>query len=202
MDWNRLAAWIYLSSTVDWTKAYAYDVGVIYVDPRSPNAAAVIADIRSHGCSPGIYTVPSWAPTLGGSDFAIYTSDLLNKFLPRGALAEAPPYMADLEARSVTWQQSFLTTYRSYQPARPSSYTNEPFKNGSVVPIPDLKTAKFHWYPQTYYGDMSAADAAAVMLDLCRWGYEPSMIHPFYAGERFPWEDHRDGCVFTLERLP
>ena len=200
MNWNALAAWLYLNDEVDWAKADRYGVQVIYFDPRSGNAPHVRDEILAHGRLPGIYTVPNWCPGLSGSQFALWTSQQLQRLLPRTG-AEAPPYMADLEAVSIDWQRAFLQTYRSYQPRRPSSYTNEPFKDGTVVPVPELAAAGFHWYPQTYCGDMHAADAAAVVLEVARWGFPADRIHPFYAGERLP-ADHRDGCVFTLERLP
>ena len=50
-----------------------------------------------------------------------------------------------------------------------------------------------HWYPQMYYGDMSPADPAAVMLEVTRI-YPPEMVHPFYDGACVP-ADARDGCV-------
>ena len=198
MDWSRLTAWLDEGSTVDWAKVSKCGIGTIYVDPRSANAVQVIADIQAHGVLAGAYTATSWEPSLSGADFADYTSGLLQKFLPRKT-AEAPPYMADLEAVSVEWQTEFVARYRQHQPARPSSFTTEPWKDGTVVPLPALEQAGFHWYPQLYHGDMSPADPAAVVANACRW-YTPQLVHPFYDGAVLPG-DHRDGCVFTLERL-
>jgi hypothetical protein len=201
VDWTALAAWIYLDSTVDWAKVDRYKISTVYIDPRSGNASEVRDDIRAHGKQCGAYTVAAWKPDLGGAAFSVWTSQRLQALLPRQAGSEAAPYMADLEAVSQQYQRDFLTDYRRRQPARPSSYTNEPWKDGTVVPIPELVKSGFHWYPQLYYGGMSPADGAGVVLEVCRWGFPADRVHPFYDGARLPL-DRRDGCVFTLERLP
>jgi hypothetical protein len=53
---------------------------------------------------------------------------------------------------------------------------------------------------------MSPVDLASTMMQTARI-YPPGMVHPFYAGERLPPDedvpyDTKDGCVFTLERVP
>jgi hypothetical protein len=83
------------------------------------------------------------------------------------------------------------------------AYTNEPFKDGTIVPIAALTADPahpVHWYPQLYHGDMSPADPAAVVLEASRW-YNSNCVHPFYDGAHLPG-DSRDGCIFHQGRLP
>lgn len=200
MNWSALAAWLYESDTPDYGKLAAHAIEVVYVDPRSGNAAAVIADLRAHAVAPGIYTAPSWHPSMDGPMFALWTSQQLNALLPRAGAPEASPFMADLEGVDVSWQTAFLASYRSYEPARPSSATVAPFQGG-LVATGRLAVAGFHLYPQLYYGDMTPADPAGVLLELARQGFPADRLHPFYDGARLP-SDARDGCVFTAERLP
>lgn len=200
MNWNTLSAWIYKDSTPDYAKLAAYGIGVVYIDPRSANAATVVSDLRTRSFMPGVYTAPDWQPSMDAPTFAKWTSDQLNAVVPRGSLPEAPPYMGDFEGVDPTWQASFLASYRSYQPHRPSSVTVAPFQGG-LIDTHDLAGWSFHLYPQLYYGDMSPADPAAVLLEMARQGFPAAMLHPFYDGARLP-ADRRDGCVFTAERLP
>ena len=202
MDWTAKAAWIYENGVPDFNKLAEHGIKVVYVDPRSANTAEVIKSITDNGLVAGIYTVPSWQPQMNGLGFAKWTSYLLNTFLPR-ANGETPPYMADVEGdqlRNAEWVDSFLSTYRNYQPARPSSMTVEPFQGG-YVPVKALVAARFHLYPQVYYGDMSPADSAAVVLENVRSGMPADSVHPFYDGAAIP-RDARDGAIFTAERLP
>src|SRR5579864_1134011 len=148
MNWLALSAWIYEDSVPDYGKLAAHAIAVVYVDPRSGNADQVIADIRAHGLLAGAYMATSWNTGLSGAEFAHWCSDTLNARLPKGNFAEAPPFMSDLEAVSVQWQRDFLAEYRHPQPRRPSSYTNAPFQNETVVPIAELQAAGFPWYQQ------------------------------------------------------
>jgi hypothetical protein len=201
VNWDARAAWIYEDTGFSDVapKLTEHQIGAVYVDPRSANIEALIADIRSHGLVPGIYTDPSWMPQMNGVGFAQWTSYMLNKYLPRTS-GEAPPYMADLEQMSLPWQRTFLAAYRLRQPRRPSSVTVAAFQ-GPVLALTTMRLLGFHLYPQLYYGDMSSADAAAVVLELVRLGFPADRVHPFYDGVRLP-SDARDGCVFTLERIP
>lgn len=201
MDWGARAAWIYLNDQPDYAKLTRNRITVVYLDPRSTNAATVITDLRAHGLVAGIYTVPGWWGTSDPAAYAKTTSDLANRLIPRQRPAEAPPLMLDLEGVSKDWQAETVAAYRRYQPARPTAYTNAPFQDGTVVPTQTLVDAGLHWYVQLYYGNMSPCDPAAALLEVCRWAYPPTMVHPFYDGARVPG-DWRDGCVFTLERMP
>lgn len=197
MDWTTLAAWLYEQDTPDYTKLSTHGIGVVYLDPRSGNAATVAADLRAHGLAAGIYYCPSWFPGPTPQGHAQLVSDYVQK---DGIIVTGEPVMLDLEALSPVWVTAFLKSLRSYLPSRPLAYTNAPFQDQTVVPVATLQQYGIHWYPQTYYGDMSPADPAAVLLEVCRI-YPPAMVHPFYDGARLP-ADARDGCVFTLERLP
>jgi hypothetical protein len=200
VDWGKLGAWIYQDGVPDYAKLARHNIGSLYVDPRSANAAQVLADATAHGYQAGLYIVAAWAPGMSGAHFAKYASDHLQRLTP-WRYPEAPPCMLDLEGVSKDWTAECVTSYRTYQPRRPTSYTNEPWKDGTVVPTDVLKAAGLHWFVQLYYGSMAPADSAAAVLEVCRWGYNPTMVHPFYDGQRLP-ADARDGCVFTLERLP
>lgn len=199
MNWGDLSAWVYQDSIPDTAKAKAHGIAAVFIDPRSSNAEAQIAAIRAAGLTPGIYTSLSWGPP-DPTSFAKWTSDALNHFLPRNGAPVAAPYMADLETTDVRWVETFLSTYRKYQPQRPSAYTNAPFQGG-YVPAAALVAARFEVFIQVYYGDMSAADGSAALLEQARHGVPAANLHPFYDGAALP-RDARDGCVFTLERLP
>lgn len=200
MNWSALAAWLYENDQLDVAKAKAHGIEVIYIDPRSSNAAEVIAAIRAAGLTPGAYFATSWWENATPAVFAQHVSDLLNATLPRGSAAEAPPAMLDLEAVAYDWAQLAVQSYRTHQPARPTAYTNEPFKDGSVVPLAALMKANLHWYVQLYADGMEPVNAARAMLQTCRL-YPPMQVHPFYDGAALP-SDAQDGCVFTLERIP
>lgn len=206
MNWDARSAWVYEGTIPDPAKAARHGIEVVYVDPRSANAAAAISTLRAAGLTPGIYTSPNWEDALGGAAFADWTNGVLNSLLHRVGAAEAPPYMADLEGRDVAWQTAFLDRYRQHQPGRPSSATVAPFQGG-YVPTAHLAARGFHLYPQLYYGDplpdgrLPSADPAGVLLEMARQGFPAAMLHPFYDGAALP-SDARDGCVFTLERIP
>lgn len=200
MNWSALAAWLYENDQLDVAKAKAHGIEVIYIDPRSTNAAQVAAAIRAAGLTPGAYFATSWWPHATPAEFAQSVSNLLNHVLPRVGTAEAPPCMLDLEAVTYTWCAAAIANYRRHQPLRPTAYTNEPFKDSSIVPIDALIKAKMHWYLQLYAGDMTPVNEARATLQVCRI-YPPSMVHPFYDGAALP-SDAQDGCVFTLERIP
>lgn len=198
MDWSVLAAWIYEDDDVDLAKLAAHRIGVVYIDPRSSNAAAVRDKLRAAGLVCGAYFATDHFPGLTGQGFALAVSQKLNALLPRGGAPEAPPAMLDLEGCDAAWQAQCLQTYRSYQPARPTSYTNAPFQGG-LLPVAAINTARMPMYVQLYYGGMQPADGAAAVLDAVRAGVAD--VRPFYDGAALP-SDARDGCVFTLERIP
>jgi hypothetical protein len=197
MNWATLGAWICRDSTVAVNKCLAHKIGCVYIDPRSGNAAAIAVMLRTAGIVPGIYYAPNWFPGPEPQGHAQIVSDYVQK---DGLLAHDEPVMVDLEQLSIPWVEAFLKSYRQHLPQRPTAYTNEPFQNETVVPVATLQQFGLHWYPQTYYGDMSPADSAAVMLEV-NCIYDPTMVHPFYDGAHLPADAH-DGCIFTLERLP
>lgn len=205
MNWRSLAAWLELDADADLTKCARYGITLVYVDPRSGNAAAQVAKLREGGFNAGIYAAANWRPELDGAGFAEYVSLFVKALIPQAfplpSQSAGAPVMLDLEAVSIAWTSACLARWRQLRPIRETAYTNEPFKDPSVVPFADLEAAGLHWYAQTYYGSMTPADAAAVMLEPARWGFPADRLHPFYDGARLPG-DHRDGCVFTLSRLP
>lgn len=199
MDFMTKAAWVYANEQPDVAKAQRYGINVIYIDPRSGNHVAEIAAFRGAGILVGAYFASSWFGTTGTA-FADQASKILNTVLPKGTLPEAPPCMLDLEECPVQWVTDCLVRYRQHQPNRPTSLTDEPFQGG-VLPWDEIRNAGLHYYPQLYHGDMSPADGPAVVLEAARYLGDPNRVHPFYAGERWG-SDQRDGCYFTLERLP
>lgn len=202
MNWSARAAWIYKDTQPDLAKAKKYGVEVIYLDPRASNAAAVRDAIRASNLVAGLYVASNWyGANVIGDAFGRLAATVANRVIPRPPNAEAPPLMLDLEGRTKTWMLGALTEYRRYEPARPTAVTTEPFKDGTVLPLAEFRAADVEWYPQLYHGDMSPADPAAVVLDASRWLGDATKVHPFYDGAHFPG-DARDGCIFTLERLP
>lgn len=200
---NRVA-WVQRNAAISAdlvAKAKKYNIVVIYCDGTSDNILAQITAIRAAGITPGLYFADSWWPSMAGPVFADRVSAMLNQFLPKKpGMVEAPPCMLDIEASTVAWQAMMLTRYRQHQPLRPTSYTDGAFMGG-VTNWGALKLANMDYYAQVYYGDMRSADAAAVVLESCRYLGEPNRVHPFYAGEHYG-ADQRDGAYFTLERMP
>jgi hypothetical protein len=200
VNWNARAAWINEGQGLDVDRAHKYGLTILYVSARGATKQ-LIADIQAAGLIAGLYADPSWTPGITAPVFAKQASDWLQTFVPRPWPNEAPPFMADIEVHDPAYVTAFLAEYRRWQPARPSSITVEPFQGG-LVPTDEIAARGFHLYPQTFYGDMSPADEAGVLLELTRQGFPAAALHPMYAGERFPARDARDGCVFTIERLP
>lgn len=200
MNWSGKAAWIYEDATPDLVaKAQRYGLKVVYLDVRRTGHAASIAALRNAGIVAGAYFASSWFATSAVA-FADEVNVILNGALPKGTAAEAPPCMLDLEECPVQWVNDCLVRYREHQPKRPTALTDEPFQGG-VLPWPEIRAAGMHYYPQLYHGDMSPADGAAVVLEACRYLGDPNKVHPFYDGEHWG-SDQRDGCYFTLERMP
>lgn len=190
------SAWIYQNSDPDLGQIAKYGVELIYLDPRSSNAAAVIQKLHAAGVGYGVYYDPSW----DGWQGPLATAKLGSAHLTRLGLNGNEPVMFDLETTDVGWVRRFIAAWRVLRPLRSTQYTQQPFQGG-YVPTLALRLARIDVYLQTYYGDMSDADGAAVTLEQTRRGLPPSMCHPFYSGKSLP-HDARDGCIFTLELLP
>ena len=62
MDWTALGGWLYEDSVPNFAKLSAHKIKVVYIDPRSGNAAATCSSLRANGFTPGIYYVPQWFP--------------------------------------------------------------------------------------------------------------------------------------------
>ena len=199
-DFNARAAWIYINTVMTddlVAKARKYGIKVIYIDVRRTDAKNVISFLTARGFIVGAYFASSWTEA-GGAAFADYISAELNALMPR--TSGVHPCMLDFEEKPIAWVDAALVRYRQHQPGRPTSLTDEPFQGG-VLDWNQIKTAGMPYYPQVYHGDMSLADAAAVVLEAARYYGDPKMVHPFYSGEHFG-TDQRDGCYFTLERMP
>jgi hypothetical protein len=215
-DWNAKAVWVaQTNSGYDRQKLYQKGITTIYYSPLDPGAAAHIAAVRNEGRMPGLYTDPHWYGLAPDGNTVKYRQQIdadVARLLHAGE-----PLMIDLEFVSMSYTTKLFLGSPSgrglcssipytpnptpTQPNRPISYTNMPFQNGTVVPIPDLIKAGVHWYPQLYYGSMAPADAAAVCLELPRWNFPAVKTHPFYDGALIA-SDQRDGAYFTAERLP
>lgn len=184
-------AWIYKDGV-----PRAWD-GLIYLDPRSINAAEVIQKLHANGKRYGIYYSPGWDSWPGPLAAARTASKHLSRL---GLNGSDQPIMFDLETTNVAWVRRFLAAWRTLRPFRKTAYTNAPFQGG-YVPSLALRLARVDVYIQTYYGDMRPADGAAALLEIARQGTPPARLFPFYDGAHIP-ADARDGCVFTLERIP
>lgn len=191
------SAWIYQNTDPDLAAISKHGVDMIWLDPRSTNAAQVIQKLHSAGVSYGLYYAPSWDNWPSPRATAKIASAHLKRL---GLNSRTQPIMFDLETQDVAWVRKFLLAWRVLRPTRSTAYTNAPFQGG-YVPSLALKLARVQVYPQVYYGDMRSADGAAVVLELIRQGTPASMIHPFYDGAAIP-ADSRDGAIFTLERVP
>lgn len=201
MDWFAKSTWIYKNNYPDLIKADSRDIRVIYIDPNSGNTKQVMNVIRDHGLIAGVYFASSWAPSIWtATTFADWISGVLNSVAPRVGTDEAPPCMLDFEEMPIEWVTEAINQYRKHQPNRPTALTDEPFQGG-VLPWQAVTQSHMPYYPQVYKGDMSQADAAAVVLEACRYYGNPNMVHPFYDAHHWG-TDQRDGCYFTLENLP
>lgn len=199
MDFSARAAWIYENGVPDINKIHKYGIKVVYIDPRSTNAKAVIAQLRSAGIIAGAYFADSWNEQMNPTEWAAWASKLLNQVLPKIG-AEAPPCMLDLETHDTVRQGALIDKYRSHQPSRPTSYSNGAMQAPNA-PWAQIKKYALPYYVQLYIGDMTPADAARAVLEVCRYYGDAKKIYPFYDGARYG-TDQIEGCYFTLERLP
>lgn len=205
-------AWLYENDPLDLAKIAKYAIEVLYVDPRSGNAADNIKQLRDAGVIPGIYfdphnfdrpTILAQAQTI--SDFVqkgqLNADGTYTKLLQIGE-----PVMVDLEQLPQAWLSEFIHWYRSYLPSRPTSVTLGPGQDSSIVPVAAFVAAGIHLVVQLYEGTlMTPAPASKVWAtneSLVAAGYPRSLIHPFYDGKAFPWNATSDGTIFTSERLP
>lgn len=197
MNWSAVSAWLDENTVPDLSKISRHQIEVLYIDPRASNVAAVKKMCTS--TLVGAYVAASWY----GSDpvaAANLASKQVQAYFPKVG-AEAPPAMLDLEDRTLAWKATFIRQYRRHQPARPTAYTDAPFKSGEA-PISVLGQESMPVFVQLYQGDMSPVDASAAILDVCRAGMPALMVHPFYDGAVPVNYGARDGCFFTLGRLP
>lgn len=197
MNWDTLGAWTDRGWTLDAEGIAAYNLGYVMLDGRD-DVRPVLTSLAGHALG-GCYFVCSW-PELPTDPAAAakWVSDRLNLLLPRQYPTEAPPCMIEFEGRSSGWIESFTVPYRQHQPQRPTAAVVAAFQGGNVPT--SLLTRQFQLYVECYYGDMSPADAAACVLEQAR-RLSAWTVRPMYDGANLP-ADHRDGCVFTLERLP
>lgn len=202
MNWQARSGWIYQGTA--WgdvqQKADANAIAVVYVDPRSANAAETVGAIRLDGATPGIYVAHNWWPNTSTVVFATMASNYVEDLLQPDE-----PVMFDLEPVMTVYAMHLAAEWRKRRQQRPTAVTVAPFQ-GAYVPVAALVSRGIHVYVQCYYGDtlpdgrLRPADPAAVCLEMAREG-NPAFVHPFYDGAALP-SDARDGCVFTLERLP
>ena len=192
------SAWIYPGTVPDKAKCAAHDITTILLDPRDGAAQSTIAKIHADGLIAGLYFDPSWY----GYPSPLATARIASGHLKRlGLNASWQPVMFDLETKDVAWVRKFLLAWRVLRPTRSTAYTNAPFQGG-YVPSLALKLARVDVYVQLYEGDPPVGiDPAAALLEIARQGTPASRLYPFYDGASLP-STARDGCVFTLERIP
>lgn len=200
MNWYARSAWVYENwapGDSDAAKLKQHGIELVYIDPRSTNAAEVIQWLHDNGFGYGIYFDPSWFNWPSPLATAKLAAGYLSKLGLNGSFQ---PVMFDLETKSTAWVTAFLVAWRVLRPTRATAYTNSPFQGG-FVPSLRLRLARVHVYVQLYEGEMQPVDSAAALLEIGRQGTPASMLHPFYDGAAIPG-DSRDGCVFTYERIP
>jgi hypothetical protein len=189
---------------------------VVYLNPRDPRATRTLRDqITSQGFTVGLVSDPHWYGN-ATSDPIAYRKQL-DSDIARILGGAHDPVMLDFEQLPKTWVQTFLwggagtIGYRGRngletggtRPTRDTAYTNEPFQDGSVVPIPDLIKARLAWFVQLYYGGMQPAEHWWALRQLVLWGYPAGALRPFYDAAHYPpdWHDGAAGALFNSNRL-
>jgi hypothetical protein len=192
---------------------YDRDIGTLLLSPLDPGRKPWLTAIHQERAATGYYIDPHWyglaadgqalkfrqkcdevCLELQSSDMLMLDLELVSPEYVKRLLEGAPGNRGLLESNNPQFN-------RGTQVDKQITYTNMPFQNGTVVPIPLLADLAVPWWPQLYYGDMSPADTAAVCLEIARWGFPASEIHPFYDGKLIA-TDQRDGGWFTAERIP
>jgi hypothetical protein len=190
-------------------------IDVVYLNPRDPRATRTLRDqLVAKGESVGIFSDPHWYRL--SSDPIGYRKQL-DSDISRILGGAHDPVMLDFEQLPKTWVQNFLwgtagtigyrgangTHTGGTRPTRDTAYTNEPFQDGSVVPIPDLIDANLAWFVQLYYGDMRPAEPWWALRQLVLWGYPASGLRPFYDAANYPpdWHAGAAGALFDSNRL-
>jgi N-acetyl-anhydromuramyl-L-alanine amidase AmpD len=198
----------------------------VYFDPRDQRMSrAVRDDGTSRGFAVGLYSDPHWYPAgccwvdQNGRPLIdpIAYRKQLDADVNRLLAGAHDPVMLDLEKVQPQWFRIFLwgrpgeIGYRGRngehsggtRPTRDTAYTNEPFQDGTVVPIQDLIDAQLPWFVQLYYGDMRPAEAWWALKQLVQWGYPVDALRPFYDARNYPadWHPQSGGALFTSNRL-
>lgn len=220
-DWRSRLCWIGRTDS-GVVRQRLYDrnilgIGLSVLDPGAPKWAAAI---RNELGFPFWYSDPHWFG-LAGDGSALKYRQQIDADMQRLA-HPTDMLMLDLEQVSAEYVKRLLNgapgnrglvgSNNPQQPVgtqqgRPIAYTNEPWKDPSVVPYTDVALAGLHWYAQLYDGAMTAADGAGVTLEILRWmqaegvGDYANNLHAFYDGARIV-PDQRDGAYFTAERIP
>ena len=191
-------------------------IKVVYLNPRDPRATRTLRDqIVAQGFSVGLVTDPHWYA--GATSDPIAYRKQLDSDISRILGGAHDPVMLDFEQLPKVWVQTFLwgsagtIGYRGRngletggtRPTRDTAYTNEPFQDGSVVPIPDLIKAKLAWFVQLYYGGMQPAEHWWALRQLVLWGYPAEALRPFYDAAHYPpdWHSGAAGALFNSNRL-
>lgn len=192
-------------------------IEAVYLNPRDPRTTRALRDqLSGQGLSVGINSDPHWYA--GATADPIAYRKQLDADIARILGGAHDPVMLDFEQLPKTWVQTFLwgsagtigyrgrdgTHTGGTRPTRDSAYTNEPFQDGSVVPIPDLIDANLAWFVQLYYGDMRPAEPWWALRQLVLWGYPASGLRPFYDAAHYPpdWHAGAAGALFNSNRLP
>jgi hypothetical protein len=196
-------------------RLYDRDIGSLGLNPLDPGADVWAKAIRKEGAVPHWWSDPHHYGLAKDGSALAYRKQL-DADLSRLALP-GEMVMPDLELlskeyvkrlffgalgnRGLYGSNNDLTTMDGTQFGRQLGYTNMPFQDSSVVPIDVLVAARVKWFPQGYYGDMSPADMASIVLEIIRWEFPAVDVHPFYDGKLIA-SDQRDGGWFTAERIP
>lgn len=211
---NERLTWIgRTDSGVVRQRLYDRDIKTLLLSPLDPGRKAWDVAIRKEGGQTGRFIDPHWYG-LAGDGNALAFRKVCDAACAE--LQSSEMLMVDLEMVSKEYVRRLFegaagnrglvdSSNPAYsdgtQSMRPIGYTNMPFQDGTVVPVDVLVNSVVTWWPQFYYGDMSLADPAAVVLEIARWGFAASAIRPFYDGKLIS-PDQRDGGYFTAERIP
>jgi len=222
-DWHGRMAWIgRTDSGVSRQRLRErFKIDTFLYSLLDPGAKVHIAACRAEGSQTGGYIDPHW---FGLSDdgealqFRQKTDELVaavgmkaNDHLQIDCELVSPEFLRRTVEGS-TGNRGLFGSKNTQKPTgtqadKRGSYTNMPFQNHTVVDFPVIARYGLHWFPQLYYGDMSPADASAVILEILRdmraWAGAnyAEQVHPFHDGLKYT-TDQRDAAWFTAERLP
>jgi hypothetical protein len=196
------AIWVDEGNDANFAKLRQYGITSPYYAIRDPRVTkSYLQAVRAQGFPPGVYVAPNWYPDMPGPAFAEFVDGLMTERYPSTG-ATFPKVCVDIETHNVPYITGFLKRWRELRPTRVTDWTLEPFQGGLFDPlaVAIIIESGVGIVPQNYFGDMSAAAADRVAIDLIVRGFPPTSMLGFYDAAALPgrWQ----GYAFTQGRLP